>query len=84
MADRPPFDQRNPVGLDRNSANHGGSGQNVLYLDGHVNYATSRLVGPSGDDIYLNRRREINAGLGRGDSVLGAGSVRVLPAGFRQ
>lgn len=84
MADRPPFDQLNPTGLDRHSTNHGGRGQNVLYLDGHVLYATSRFVGPGGDDIFLNRRREINAGIGRDDSVLGASPVRVLPVRFQQ
>jgi len=35
-----------------NSKNHEGEGQNVLYNDGHVEWATSAWVGANRDDIY--------------------------------
>lgn len=35
-----------------NSRNHGRAGQNVLYVDGHVEFATNALVGTDGDDIF--------------------------------
>jgi hypothetical protein len=65
MADRP-----DDAGAD-NSPNHGGGGQNVLYIGGHVRWCTERNVGEGRDDIYLNRRRQLRAGLGRSDTVLG-------------
>src|SRR5262249_32398290 len=45
-----------------NSPNHGGKGQNILFVDGSVSYKTSRLV--SGDDIYLNKFKKVKAGAG--------------------
>jgi prepilin-type processing-associated H-X9-DG protein len=38
--------------LKRNSANHSGRGQNVLFCDGSVQFVKSRKVGPSLDDIF--------------------------------
>ena len=38
--------------LSRNSPNHGGRGQNLLYGDGHVRFSNSRLVGLNEDDIF--------------------------------
>lgn len=52
-----------------NSPNHQGLGQNILFLDGAVRFQTSRTVGR--DDVYLNRARQVGAGLGCADSVLG-------------
>ncbi len=37
------------------SHNHGGAGQNVLYLDGHVEWASESDAGVHGDNIYLVR-----------------------------
>jgi prepilin-type processing-associated H-X9-DG protein len=82
MADRPPFEQISaPGALMGNSPNHGQQGQNVLYLDGHVHFRTSRNVGVKGDDIYLNRDGVPVAGLDRLDTVLGASNFRpsILP-----
>ena len=47
MADRPPFDQTNylSVAAGKNSPNHDGTGQNVLYLSGRVAFSTNRTVG---------------------------------------
>ena len=55
-----------------NSANHGGTGQNVLFLDGSVRFCPTRTVGLSGDDIYLNRVGRQAAGLDAADTVLGS------------
>jgi prepilin-type processing-associated H-X9-DG protein len=71
MADAPPQDPR--LG---NSANHGGEGQNVLFLDGHVLFHKTRNVGVDGDDIYLNRAGRQAAGLDPIDSVLGGSACR--------
>jgi prepilin-type processing-associated H-X9-DG protein len=70
MADRPPF---LPTGVRAtgNSPNHGGRGQNVLYLDGSVFFRTDRAVGLDRDDIYLNQDNCLAAGLNPTDSVLG-------------
>lgn len=65
MADAPPA---NP--LSGNSGNHGGKGQNVLFLDGHMEFRKDRLAGVNGDDIYVNRRRQVRAGLDWSDSVI--------------
>jgi prepilin-type processing-associated H-X9-DG protein len=35
------------------SQNHGGKGQNVLYLDGHARWANNAAVGVNGNNIYL-------------------------------
>jgi hypothetical protein len=56
---------------DANSGNHGGVGQNVLFMDGHVVFSTHRLVGYQRDDIYRSRANKVEAGVNRYDSVLG-------------
>lgn len=56
--------------LAENSLSHGGTGQNVLFCDGHVAFCQSRFVGVDGDDIFLNRAKKVAAGLDRGDAVL--------------
>ena len=58
-----------------NSLNHGGTGQNVLYFGGNVTFATHRHVGVDGDDIYLNKRNRVAAGVNRWDTVLGASAA---------
>jgi hypothetical protein len=62
-----------------NSPNHGGTGQNVLYIGGHVRWCVQRTVGEAGDDIYVNKHNYLSAGEGRSDTVLGPGDAR--PAG---
>lgn len=69
LADRPAYLGNNV--RPGNSPNHGG-GQNVLYVDGHVEFRTTRGAGPGGDDIYVNRDRKVGAGHDRDDAVLGA------------
>jgi hypothetical protein len=81
-------DEHTPILADRlppaavgNSPNHGGAGQNVLYIGGNVAWCTLRTVGVNADDIYLNRRAEVRAGVCREDAVLGCSDATPLPAG---
>ena len=60
LADRSPlFDEGGKVTAEqaqaKNSDNHGGSGQSVLYLDAHVEWADNSNVGVNEDNIYLVR-----------------------------
>jgi hypothetical protein len=71
MADRPPSDA-----IPGNSANHGGVGQNVLFLDGHFQFIRQRTIGDPDDDIFLNRDQQIAAGIGPNDIVLGYSAAR--------
>lgn len=61
------------------SQNHGGAGQNVLHVGGHVRWCTHAEVGIDGDNIYFNQQRQVHAGLSRQDSVLAAGDARACP-----
>jgi len=71
LADRPP--DRSQIGqVAGNSPNHGGRGQNVLYIGGNVRFVSHRGVGIEGDDIYLNQDRRVSAGVHQRDTVLGA------------
>ena len=45
LADRPPAQGWG------NSPNHGGTGQNVLFVGGNVGFFTTRTVGPENDEI---------------------------------
>jgi hypothetical protein len=65
LADRP------PRGVTGASPNHGGSGQNVLYIGGNVRWCRDRTAGVEQDDIYLNRNGDVAAGVDRTDTVLG-------------
>jgi hypothetical protein len=76
------FGDHFPIVADRlesltqsNSANHGGAGQNVLYIGGHVEWHTNRFAGVNGDDIFVNRDNQPYAGIGREDTVLGRGDA---------
>ena len=64
--------------LHANSDNHGRRGQNVLFVGGAVRWCVTRDVGPSCDDIFLNRNNEVAAGLCHEDVVLGAGDASPL------
>lgn len=74
LADCPPFSGGHPS-EGMNSRNHAGEGQNVLFVDGHVQFFTIRNVGSQGDDIYLNRHKQVRPGVTMRDSVLGAREV---------
>jgi hypothetical protein len=81
MADKPPFDRADDDAscYGGNSGNHGGMGQNVLYLDGSSRFCTQRCVGVNGNDIYLNINRRLEAGMNPWDSVLAASGVHPYP-----
>lgn len=70
MADRPPSE-----GILKNSINHGGIGQNVLFADGHLVFLEGRTLG-SDDDIFLNSENRVAAGRGARDIVLGYSAAR--------
>jgi len=40
------------VGMRENSSHHGYEGQNVMFGDGHAEFASTPFVGPNGDNIY--------------------------------
>lgn len=68
-------DHRPVPGVGTNSPNHGGIGQNVLYVGGNVKWHTTPAAGSQDDDIYLNRKGKIAAGVDCDDSVLGSGEA---------
>lgn len=77
LADRPPrFGEASNL-LLANSPNHGGRGQNVLHLGGHVNFQKYRSA-DSGDDrdIFRNDNNLPNAGTQLRDIVLGPSEAR--------
>lgn len=58
-----------PADKPANSPNHGGSGQNVLFEDGHVEYLNSAKM-QNGDDIFRNADGEVAPGVDRDDAVI--------------
>lgn len=77
MADRPPRDI--VLGAISNSPNHGGTGQNVLFMDGHCVFCTQRVLPCSAggfDDIYLNQDNQVQAGRSPWDTVLGESAAQ--------
>ena len=59
-----------------NSPNHVGNGQNLLFMDGHAGFHTTRTIGDALDDIYLNRQNRTEAGVDASDIVLGSSATR--------
>ena len=59
-----------------NSPNHVGHGQNLLFMDGHAGFHTTRTIGDALDDIYLNRQNRTEAGVDASDIVLGSSATR--------
>lgn len=80
VADQPPQDVHLGV-LDRNSPNHGGSGQNVLYSDGGVRWHSNRRISPDDLDLYLNNARRMEPGLNEHDAVVLPVKVPFVGAG---
>jgi hypothetical protein len=66
MADAPSSAPTSKIVTD----NHGGTGQNVLFEDGHVAHLTNRTPEGCGDDIFLNDQGEVSAGMHRDDAVI--------------
>lgn len=69
-ADAPSADERHQ------SRNHGGRGQNVLFEDGRVQFLPSTQLVEGTDDIFLNDRCEVAAGLHLNDAVIGPSDAR--------
>jgi hypothetical protein len=55
-----------------NSLNHAGEGQNVLYGDYHVAFASNPFCGTSHDNIYTAAGPEVKDEQARGTAVIGA------------
>jgi len=54
-----------------NSDNHEEGGQNVLYIDGHVDWKTTVFAGPNGDNIFTTADGQMEASpVNRNDCVL--------------
>ena len=60
------------------SFNHGRSGQNVLFEDGHVKFLTKCTDEGCPDHIYLNDDGQPTAGVHRDDAVIGSSSAHPL------
>jgi len=60
----------------RESANHGGRGQNVLYEDGHVQFQRTNVAAGCQDDIYHNDLGIIGAGQHVNDAVVAPSAAR--------
>jgi hypothetical protein len=58
----------------RQSANHNGRGQNVLYEDGHIKFISKFPSPQLPDDPFYNLQRRVAAGLNASDHVVGASS----------
>jgi hypothetical protein len=59
-----------------NSPNHGGTGQNVLFDDGHVDFIKSTQASPDDDNIFSNAHHEVAPGLNPNDAVIVPSQVR--------
>lgn len=68
-ADRPAIGRTTPNPDHR-------TGQNVLFLDGHITFCTTGRIGVEGDDIYRNQLGQVRAGVSLFDTVLGVGGDR--------
>jgi hypothetical protein len=68
----------------RQSANHGGRGQNVLFEDSHVDFLTTAHWEKPADDVYLNDTGLVGPGTHRNDAVIGSsGSTPIIFVGSR-
>jgi len=73
MADAP------AVTPGRNSPNHAGQGQNVLFECGRVRYLVKPRPGDQADDFFLSARGFVEAGLHRDDAVVARSAARPAP-----
>ena len=60
------------------SANHGASGQNVLFEDMHVDFLKSCRLVDCDDHIYMNDQGLVGAGIGPDDAVIGRSPSRPM------
>lgn len=78
LADQPGYDGRGRI-LRGNSPNHGGSGQNVLYTDGHASWSRNRFLHTRDQDIFLNEHGLPAPGIHVFDSSLGPAPLPIVP-----
>ncbi len=80
LADR---SSRPPEGdvAQSNSPNHGGRGQNALYLDGHVRFLPCPEECSGCDNMFVNQGNRIEPGLNQSDVVLGASEAKLETEG---
>lgn len=71
VADAPRADQPG-----RQSLNHAGRGQNVLFEDGAVRFTSSSKPEGVGDDIFVNADGLVAAGVGPDDAVIAPSETR--------
>ncbi|MCA9269238.1 MAG: hypothetical protein KDA41_12240, partial [Planctomycetales bacterium] len=62
----------------RQSANHGGRGQNVLFEDQHVEYLTTVRPADVRDEVYLSDRGYVEAGRHYNDAVIGESAAQPM------
>jgi len=74
VADVPGSDPSN----GRQSLNHGGRGENVLFEYGGVRFFTSSQPFPQADDIFANDRDLVAAGLHPNDAVIAPSAARPI------
>jgi len=60
----------------RQSLNHAGRGQNVLFEDGQVRFTSSSKPDGSADDIFVNDDGLVAAGVGPDDAVIAPSETR--------
>ncbi len=69
---------------DRQTLNHGGRGQNVLFEDGRVQFVPTPHVDAITDYFFVNDRGQVAPGLHPDDSVIGPGySAPIVPVHHR-
>lgn len=64
------------AGHGLNSDNHGGRGQNVLYVGGQVRWCELPTVGENNDHVFVSHNNRVEAGVRRSDTVLGSSAAR--------
>lgn len=69
-------DAPTPEHPETQSTHHGGTGQNVCFEDGHVEFITGCRLPTSQDHIFLNHQGMLAPGIGPEDVVVASGSVR--------
>jgi hypothetical protein len=72
-----------PIVTDSPKVNHGGSGQNVLFEDGNVQWLTSTVAGKYNDDFTVNDVGVVSAGRHVNDAVCARSHARPFPIVFR-
>lgn len=77
-------DAPSPTAPERQSLNHGGRGQNVLFEDGQVKFLSCSRPSEQLDDIFVNDEGQVAAGVQPDDAVIGPSEASpLLPVAAR-